>query len=44
MAMLPGSFDGAVANELLFYFMISNHIITTPVHKNITHHTFSVFV
>jgi hypothetical protein len=42
MDMLPGSLHGAVANELLFYFMISSHNTTTPVHKYVTHITLSV--
>jgi hypothetical protein len=35
MAMLPGSLPDAVANELLFCFMISDHTTTTPVYKYI---------
>jgi hypothetical protein len=42
MAMLRGSLRGAVANELLFYFMISDLKTSTPVHKYITHITLSV--
>jgi len=42
MAMLPGPLRGAVANEMPFYFMISEHKTTTPFHKYITHITLSV--
>lgn len=40
--MLPGPLRGAVANEMPFYFMISEHKTTTPFHKYITHITLSV--